>query len=695
MLQAVVVSIDPRRVYINDPNDVEFKTVRVTNRVDHSVLKQSFGVVDMSPNGEEFAWYRRASNEYKEGARSFVETIEKEANYPEKLLCPCKFCRNLSHQKVNLLYEHLVINGIDPTYTIWFHHGEEAPRSDDIEEMNSFDAFNLFSATNIDVCDSEEPVEGPDDNFIKKLEDAQIALYPQCTNYTKLSAIIALYKVKTTNGWSDKSFDEILNLFHDMLPCDNALLKSTHSARKYLQTFDLGYEKIHACVNNCCLFRKDKEKLEECPTCGTSRWATDKLTNKVRKGIPAKVLRPKQLGNDIDVYLEPLIEDLNTLWNEGVELHDAFVNKTFTLRAILMWTIQDFPPMGTLPDKHDYVDCSISMDVSFERMHKDELRKTNQIYARNSGLLWKRHVETFPKWLKEKVPIDKGEENDLLKWLAYGPRKQAISCTGFIINGQRFNVEDDKRQHVWSFATREDDHEVKNVKKNKESKIQETQKMNFSKLKTLKTRRKMIVRDSSEDEETPGQEKEICSTKRKRSLRKKASRSKTPIPISLTPISNSPTVNTRSKTPQISITMPTIDSPALNTRGSLRRRSIGSSPVLDDVAPPLEEPMEKKKRGETKMKSVATSSEGRLPVKFNALGQPIGKASISLSSFLGPLVREVVPVTLPDWRKITLGMKEVLWRSIQEFSISLWSLDLGFMNYLYCSVDSFPNAGRR
>uniref|UniRef100_A0A803NRS9 Uncharacterized protein n=1 Tax=Cannabis sativa TaxID=3483 RepID=A0A803NRS9_CANSA len=65
------------------------------------------------------------------------------------------------------------------------------------------------------------------------------------------------------------------------------------------------------------------------------------------------------------------------------------------------------------------------------------------------------------------------------------------------------------------------------------------------------------------------------------------------------------------------------------------------------------------------MKSVATSSEGRLPVKFNALGQPIGKASISLSSFLGPLVREVVPVTLPDWRKITLGMKEVLWRSIQ------------------------------
>ncbi|XP_060966293.1 uncharacterized protein LOC133034854 [Cannabis sativa] len=94
---------------------------------------------------------------------------------------------------------------------------------------------------------------------------------------------------------------------------------------------------------------------------------------------------------------------------------------------------------------HRYVLLNTSIVEPFLEMHKDELRKTNQIYARNSGLLWKRHVETFPKWLKEKVPIDKGEENDLLKWLAYGPRKQAISCTGFIINGQRFNVEDDKK----------------------------------------------------------------------------------------------------------------------------------------------------------------------------------------------------------------------------------------------------------
>ncbi|XP_062079401.1 uncharacterized protein LOC133783794 [Humulus lupulus] len=65
------------------------------------------------------------------------------------------------------------------------------------------------------------------------------------------------------------------------------------------------------------------------------------------------------------------------------------------------------------------------------------------------------------------------------------------------------------------------------------------------------------------------------------------------------------------------------------------------------------------------MKKIATSSDGRLEVKFNALGQPIGDASIGLSSFLGPLVREIVPATITDWRKITPGMKEVLWKSVQ------------------------------
>lgn len=71
------------------------------------------------------------------------------------------------------------------------------------------------------------------------------------------------------------------------------------------------------------------------------------------------------------------------------------------------------------------------------------------------------------------------------------------------------------------------------------------------------------------------------------------------------------------------------------------------------------------KRGPTKLKGICEESDGLIEVKFNTKGQPIGPGSVSLSSFLGPLVREIVPVTIVDWRKVPERMKEILWKSVQ------------------------------
>ena len=46
-------------------------------------------------------------------------------------------------------------------------------------------------------------------------------------------------------------------------------------------------------------------------------------------------------GNDIDIFLQPLIEELKQLW-EGVDAFDASNGQTFKLRAALLWTINDF-----------------------------------------------------------------------------------------------------------------------------------------------------------------------------------------------------------------------------------------------------------------------------------------------------------------------------------------------------------------
>ena len=58
------------------------------------------------------------------------------------------------------------------------------------------------------------------------------------------------------------------------------------------------------------------------------------------------ILGPRKPGNDIDIYLAPLIEDLKTLWEVGVQAYDAHQQEFFTLRVILLRTINDFPTYG-------------------------------------------------------------------------------------------------------------------------------------------------------------------------------------------------------------------------------------------------------------------------------------------------------------------------------------------------------------
>jgi hypothetical protein len=57
---------------------------------------------------------------------------------------------------------------------------------------------------------------------------------------------------------------------------------------------------------------------------------------------------PKGPGNNIDVYMQPLMEELNELWEIGIKTFDACKKETFQMRAAIMWTINDFPAYANL-----------------------------------------------------------------------------------------------------------------------------------------------------------------------------------------------------------------------------------------------------------------------------------------------------------------------------------------------------------
>lgn len=55
------------------------------------------------------------------------------------------------------------------------------------------------------------------------------------------------------------------------------------------------------------------------------------------------ILGPKSPGKDFDVFLRLLVDELKVLWLDGVQTYDEYSKSQFTLRAAVIWTINDFP----------------------------------------------------------------------------------------------------------------------------------------------------------------------------------------------------------------------------------------------------------------------------------------------------------------------------------------------------------------
>ena len=72
---------------------------------------------------------------------------------------------------------------------------------------------------------------------------------------------------------------------------------------------------------------------------------------------------PTQLGNDIDIFSQPLIQDLQKLWH-GKQVYDAYKKEYFLLRCILLWIISDYPAYGNLSSNiiKGYDGCPICID---------------------------------------------------------------------------------------------------------------------------------------------------------------------------------------------------------------------------------------------------------------------------------------------------------------------------------------------
>ena len=114
-------------------------------------------------------------------------------------------------------------------------------------------------------------------------------IYPGNIKYTQLKFVSRLLHWKSHNQCSDKAFDELLLLLEDVFPVGHKLPSNYYAVKKMVKKLSLGYEKIHACENDCMLFYGDDKDLKNCKFCNLSRYKV--ATHVGNNTIPRKVLR--------------------------------------------------------------------------------------------------------------------------------------------------------------------------------------------------------------------------------------------------------------------------------------------------------------------------------------------------------------------------------------------------------------------
>jgi len=175
--------------------------------------------------------------------------------------------------------EHLLFDEFLRSYTTWTCHGEllNLPRVFVTEE---YVGSNMDDAVHGEEHDDrlEDMIHDVGVESFAKAHgygsmpsDAETPLYPESTNFTRLSVVLSLMNLKR-NGWTDKSFTELLQLLKDMLLQGNTLPNHIYEAKKILCPMGMEYKKIHACPNDCILYRKDFELLKIYLRCGLLRY---------------------------------------------------------------------------------------------------------------------------------------------------------------------------------------------------------------------------------------------------------------------------------------------------------------------------------------------------------------------------------------------------------------------------------------
>ncbi|XP_068503686.1 uncharacterized protein [Phaseolus vulgaris] len=339
----------------------------------------------------------RISDTYEKGVEEFIQFAEHNVvSYKNevRIRCPCVNCLNGRILSVFEIREHLLCDGFLKSYTTWTWHGEllDLPSVHGGSEEVHFSMDDRLEDMIRDVG-----AESFANAVFKNMSnDGETPLYPGSTNSKVVWYLPIIPRLKRLFANTDDAKN--LRWHADNRKSDGILRHPADSLQ--WKNIDKEFPEFGKESRNLRLgLATDGMNPFGNLSSNHSSWPVLLVIynlppalcmNRKYMMLSMMISGPKQPGNDIDVYLNPLIEDLKLLWNEGVDVFDAFKNESFRLHAMLFCTINDFPAYGNLSgySAKGHRACPICQDkTSYEQLKHG--RKT--VYLGHRRFLKKYH----------------------------------------------------------------------------------------------------------------------------------------------------------------------------------------------------------------------------------------------------------------------------------------------------------------
>ena len=396
----------------------------------------------------------RGCREYWDGLQAFLRMAADYKDSDGRIRCPCVRCNNSRFESLAVVEAHVFDRGFHQAYDKWIFHGEveEVVAEQVIEEDEEDEMIHVVEDFLLPTTEEVEADPSGSKDYDDLFEEIQTELYPGCDWMSSLNFLAKMLHLKVRGKIPIEIFDEILKLLRIAFPKGNKIPSSHYEAKKRLKKLGLGYESIHVCQYDCCLFYKEHADKEACPVCGSSRWVNHgsakgtKVPHKVMRYFPvtprlkrlySSRLTAKEMiwhhsgqSKDDGVMRHP-VDGL--AWKEFNSMHPDFAREPRNVRlglaadgfnpfgnmnlAYSMWPVvlanYNLPPWLCMKDNYFMLTLLIpgpkspgkDMDI-FLRPLVDELKDlwtngvvtrdsvTNQMFKLRAALLWT--VNDFP-----------------------------------------------------------------------------------------------------------------------------------------------------------------------------------------------------------------------------------------------------------------------------------------------------------